>query len=49
MTIVTTFSIANQYSNVPKFETLLAFTQMSATENPTIQIQDGTPGNQCLQ
>jgi len=24
-TIVTTFSIANQYSNVPKFETLLAF------------------------
>jgi len=42
MTIVTTFSIANQYSNVPKFETPLAFTQMSAAENPAIQIHEDT-------
>ena len=48
-TMVTTLIIANQYSNVPKFFTLMVLAYKIPTEKPAIHTHDGSPGNQYLQ
>ncbi len=46
MTIAATLIMANQYSNVPKFLTLLALMAMRDKENATTKYHNGTCGNQ---
>ena len=44
--MATILMVENQYSTEPKALTLEALTPMSTPEKSTIQIHDGTPGNQ---
>ncbi|KAH0424979.1 hypothetical protein KCU90_g8112, partial [Aureobasidium melanogenum] len=45
-TIATIFNIENTYSTAPNTFTLTELMPISAAENPTIQYQPGTAGNQ---
>ena len=44
--IAVTFRLEKAYSTAPNTFTLNAFTAIRMEENPTIQIQPGTAGNQ---